>query len=230
MLLTGFTGIRGVDANSYIELLNQIRKQRGWSWSELARRIDIGDVVLNPPAPYVPQSVDYDSYLDDDVIVAEIIESSGLGVNPLAVVVDVVTSGDIGRAEIYRPVYDEKDALGRMIHYCPITGVELLRSCGHCGASLPRKLDLHTRFCAICGGNLPFSVTMSDVQLHNYWVIYRTSHSGIQLKRFKNFTPSHPARQILTSPYPTLKLNLHGQTTRLFIVWRGAGRVEPQAA
>ncbi|HEX05614.1 MAG TPA: hypothetical protein ENH10_10765 [Bacteroidetes bacterium] len=220
-----------MDANNYFDALNRLREQREWSWEELASRVDIDDALSNSPAPYFGQSDDFNAYdHDDDIVDAEIIDPPGPGVNPLAVVVDVKITGDTGRAEIYRPFYDEKDSLGRPIHFCPFSGIHLQRSCKRCGSSLPRNLDLHTRYCSSCGAELPFSVTMSDVQFHNYWVIYRTDHSGIQLKRFKNFPPSHPARQILTSPYPKLKLRLNRVQAELSIVWRGAAHVQPFAA
>jgi hypothetical protein len=223
--------VQGVESTNYFDVLNQIREQQGWSWEELSRRVDIDDALSNSPAPFVHHSSDFDPGFEaDDIIDAEIIDPPGPGVNPLAVVVDVSTKGRYAHAEIYRPFYDEKDDLGRPINFCPFSGIHLQRSCKHCGSSLPRSIDLHTRYCSSCGGELPFSVNMSDVQLHNYWVIYRTDHSGVRLKRFKNFPPSHPARQILTSPTPTLKLKLHGRQTELSIVWRGAARVQPLVA
>jgi hypothetical protein len=220
-----------VDANRYVEILDQIRAQHGWSWSELAGRIDIREALSNPPVPYIQQAGASSSYLDnEEIIEAEIIDPPGPGVNPLAVVVDVTMNGSVGRADVYRPFYDEKDALGRTVHFCPFTGIQLLRSCKQCGSSLPRNSNDHTRFCGMCGSELPISVSMSDIQLHNYWVIYRMDHSVVHMKQFKNYSPFHPARQILTSLSPTLKLTMNGRPAELSIVWRGAARVQHAAA
>jgi hypothetical protein len=215
---------------NYFDLINRIRVQQGWSWQELASRLDLIDGLSTFPTPVQNDSRHSDSYEEEDVIDAEVIDPPGPGVNPLAVAVDVLASGGQNHVEIYRPYYDEHDELGRAVNFCPFSGIRLQRSCTRCGSSLPRTLELHIRFCGTCGSTLPLNVTLSDIKLHNYWVIYRTDHSPIQLKRYFSFPPSHAARQILTSIEPYLNLPLNGDLVRLTISWRGAARVQPVVA